>query len=170
MYNIPLPGSAVFRQATTSDMSTIWRIVYNAYSCYIPLLGRTPPTFHEDFDSHVALGNVWLCEKDGGTNAMVILTPKTDHMLLQALCVDPSQQGQGLGRDLLAFADTRATRMGIREIRLYTNSIMQRNIKIYHKCGFRRTHTESYAWGTRVHMKKTLRVKQRSTASALAIA
>lgn len=160
MYNTPFPESAVFRQATFSDIATVWRIVYNAYSCYIPLLGRTPPTFHEDFDSHIARGNLWLCEKNSSIDAMVVLTPCIKHVLVQAMCVDPCQQGQGLGQDLLSFAETRASMLGLREIKLYTNSLMLRNIKIYRKWGFKQTHTEMYAWGTRVHMKKVLKVKQ----------
>lgn len=164
MYNTPVsyiePDG--FRQATFSDMAHVWRLVYNAYSEYIPLLGRTPPTFLEDFDNHVALGNTWLCEHDGEIVAMVVLTPMLDHVLIQAMCVDPLLQGKGLGQRLLRYAEHRALLLGSRELRLYTNSMMTRNVKIYRRWGFKQTHVEAYAWGKRVHMRKAVIAKRRA--------
>lgn len=156
MYNIPLSNSfSQFRRATAADITHVWRIVYHAYSAYIPLLGRTPPTFFEDFDSHIAKGNLWLidCEEP---NAMVVLTPANDSVTIQALCVDPRSQGQGLGRMALQFAEDYATSLNITELRLYTNSLMERNLRIYSQWGFDETHRELYPWGERVHMHKLL--------------
>lgn len=169
MYNLPL-----FRQATFDDMPHIWRIVYHAYSAYIPLLGRTPPTFLEDFDSHVAKGNLWLLDDGDEPPAMVVLTPCDDYIMIQALCVDPRQQGQGLGRKTLKFAEHYAKLLKLYRIKLYTNSLMTRNLKIYSEWGFKETHREDYSWGERVHMCKKLsrRPKLIKTfgAAALAIA
>jgi GNAT superfamily N-acetyltransferase len=137
-------------------MPHVWHMVYHAYSSYIPLLERTPPTFLEDFDSHIAAGNLWLLERPPGIHAMAVLTPSGDHLLIQAMCVDPEHQGQGLGRSLLAFAEREAKAKELAELRLYTNSKMARNIRIYRRWGFRVSHRESYAWGERVHMRKTL--------------
>lgn len=154
--NFPESTHALFRQADDRDMSHVWRLVYHAYSAYIPLLGKTPPTFQEDFDSHVALGNLWLRDSNGIVSAMVVLTPMIDHMLIQAMCVDPQQQGQGIGRELLSFSEHTARNLGYTEVRLYTNSMMSRNIRIYREWGFKKTHVESYRWGDRVHMRKQL--------------
>lgn len=157
MYNDIAPHQdPAFRQANFQDMHHVWRIVYHAYREYIPLLGRTPPTFHEDFDGHVALGNLWLFSDRDEVVGMVVLTPMLDHVLIQALCVDPSLQGRGLGRQLLAFSEHLTKRLGFREMKLYTNSLMVRNIRIYRRWGFRKTHTEDYGWGKRVHMRKNL--------------
>ena len=145
-----------FRRAAFVDMHHVWHIVYHAYSAYIPLLGRTPPTFLEDFDGHIAARNLWLLDKPDGINAMLVLTPCADHLMIQALCVNPECQGQGLGRTALAFAEQQARELGYDELRLYTNSKMLRNLRIYRLWGFRETHRESYAWGKRVHMRKLL--------------
>lgn len=162
----------VFRQANFKDMHHVWRIVYHAYREYIPLLGRTPPTFQEDFDSHVALGNLWLFIRGEDVVGMVVLTPMLDHVLIQALCVDPSLQGHGLGRQLLAFAELRTRSIGFREMRLYTNSLMSRNLRIYRRWGFKKTHVEDYDWGQRIHMRKQLpqRVRSRRAGAVLATA
>jgi len=159
VYNLPLSGTepAPFRRATFVDMHHVWHIVYHAYSAYIPLLGRTPPTFLEDFDGHIAAKNLWLRDSTDGVNAMVVLTPADDHLMIQALCVNPASQGQGLGQQTLAFAESRARTLGFSELRLYTNSKMSRNLKIYRQWGFRETHRESYDWGKRVHLRKMLK-------------
>lgn len=174
MYNEqdPHQDPAVFRPANFEDMHHVWRIVYHAYREYIPLLGRTPPTFQEDFDNHVALGNLWLFSIGTDVVGMVVLTPMLDHMLIQALCVDPSLHGRGFGRQLLSFAEQRAKHHGFGEVRLYTNSLMIRNLRIYRKWGFRKTKIEEYGWGQRVHMSKQLsqRIKSRREVAALTTA
>ena len=138
-------------------MHHVWYIVYHAYAAYIPLLGRTPPTFLEPFDQHITAKNLWLLDLPDGINAMVVLTPAEDHLLIQALCVDPAHQGFGLGQQALAFAEAQARCLGHDEVRLYTNSKMSRNLRIYRQWGFRETHRETYDWGKRVHMRKLLK-------------
>ena len=159
MYNLPQPGTepADFRRATFADMHHVWHIVYHAYAAYIPLLGRTPPTFLEPFDQHITAKNLWLMDSKAGVNAMLVLTPAADHLMIQALCVNPDHQGQGLGQQALAFAESKARELGYDEVRLYTNSKMSRNLKIYRQWGFRETHRESYDWGKRVHLRKLLK-------------
>jgi len=159
VYNLPQSGTepADFRRATFADMHHVWHIVYHAYSAYIPLLGRTPPTFLEPFDQHITAKNLWLMDSTAGVNAMLVLTPAADHLMIQALCVNPDHQGQGLGQQALAFAESKARELGYDEVRLYTNSKMSRNLKIYRQWGFRETHRESYDWGKRVHLRKLLK-------------
>jgi len=159
VYNLPQSGTepADFRRATFADMHHVWHIVYHAYSAYIPLLGRTPPTFLEPFDQHITAKNLWLMDSTAGVNVMLVLTPAADHLMIQALCVNPDHQGQGLGQQALAFAESKARELGYDEVRLYTNSKMSRNLKIYRQWGFRETHRESYDWGKRVHLRKLLK-------------
>ena len=145
-----------FRQATTMDMSDVWRLVYTAYKNYIPILGKTPPTFSEDFDTHVERGNLWIFGRSGSSDAMVVLTLNFDHMLIQAMAVDPDLQGQGLGQQLLLFAEYKTSELNLRDLRLYTNSLMERNVRIYTRWGFKQISTEPYRWGERIHMRKII--------------
>ena len=72
------------------------------------------------------------------------------------------------------FAESKARELGLYELRLYTNSKMERNLRIYRQWGFRETHRESYDWGKRVHMRKLLktarviRMRQRALLPAAA--
>jgi len=50
--------------------------------------------------------------------------------------VRPAFQGLGLGRLLLDWADHRASAAGVRELRLYTNARMTKNLALYQRCGY----------------------------------
>ena len=56
-------------------------------------------------------------------------------MLIFSLAVRPASQG-GVGRWMLAFAEERARAAGVGEMRLYTNPLMARNIRIYGEAGY----------------------------------
>ena len=57
-------------------------------------------------------------------------------LLIENLAVDPSCQGIGHGRRLLAFAEERARGAGIPELRLYTHEKMTENIELYERNGY----------------------------------
>ena len=156
MHNSSIGPIVRFRIATTSDIITAARMVFESYAPYIPILGKIPPTLFEDFGSHIDHGNLWLMEYGNVAVGMVVLTPQADHMLLQSMCVMPGYQGLGFGRKLLEFANSRSRSMGMRSIRLYTNSLMERNLRIYTAAGYAETSVTAYDWGFRVHMEKAL--------------
>lgn len=155
MYN-SIDPSAGFRLADRSDIITAARMVFESYAPYIPLIGKIPPTVFEDFGAHISQGNLWFHTHLGEPTAMLVLTPHADHILLQSMCVLPLHQGKGIGRRLLSFADIQAKSMGYNLIKLYTNSLMKRNQRIYKRWGYQEKFRSEYDWGWRVHMEKDL--------------
>ena len=65
-----------------------------------------------------------LQDADGAMTAIIVLLPQPDHLLLDNIAVRPDRQGQGLGRQLIAFAEDEARRLGFCELRLYTHEKM----------------------------------------------
>ena len=63
----------------------------------------------DDYAALIAAGavSVWT-EPDGTITALIVLLPKPDHLLLDNIAVHPDRQGQGLGRRLIAFAESRS--------------------------------------------------------------
>jgi GNAT superfamily N-acetyltransferase len=162
MYNAPTVSATEFRVATQSDIITAARLIFESYAPYIPIMGKIPPTIFEDFGEHIRLGNLWLLSSGNEIIGMVVLTPRDDYMLLQSMAVAPAYQGYGYGRVLLGFSDDLARSSGVRSIRLYTNSLMERNQQIYKRNGYRETYRTAYDWGWRVHMEKRLSVRKQS--------
>jgi len=77
-------------------------------------------------------------------------------MLLDNIAVRPDRQGHGLGRRLIAFAETEARRRGFTELRLYTHERMTENIALYTRLGFIETGRGRDAGYDRVFMTKHL--------------
>jgi ribosomal protein S18 acetylase RimI-like enzyme len=111
----------------------------------------------DDYPALISTGAVSvLAAADGAIAAIIVLLPKPDHLLLDNIAVRRDSQGQGLGRRLIAFAETEARRLGYRELRLYTHEKMTENIALYTRLGFVETGRGRDAGYDRVFMTKHL--------------
>ena len=148
---------AMIRLARPEDRATVEAIVREAYSIYIPRIGKPPGPMLDDYQMLITEGAVSVLEEDDGTiAAILVLLPKPDHLLLDNIAVRPDRQGQGFGRRLIAFAEAEARRLGHAELRLYTHATMTENIALYTRLGFTETsrgHEDGY---DRVFMTKRL--------------
>jgi ribosomal protein S18 acetylase RimI-like enzyme len=88
---------------------------------------------------------------------LVVLLQEDDHVLLDNVAVDPSSQGRGVGRALMAFAEEEARRRGFREIRLYTHQLMHENVALYPHLGYEETGRGEQAGYARVFFRKRLK-------------
>ena len=110
----------------------------------------------EDYAARVSEGVVWVLEDGAVIAAIIVLLPGVNHLLLDNIAVSPNHQGLGLGRRLLAFAETEALRRGYREIRLYTHQTMVENQRLYASIGYQETGRGTEAGYDRVFMRKQL--------------
>ena len=145
------------RPARTEDRGAIEQVVNGAYAVYIPRIGKPPGPMLDDYAQLIAAGAVSVLEEPAGTvAAIVVLSPKPDHLLLDNIAVRPERQGRGLGRRLIEFAEAEARRRGFAELRLYTHEKMVENIAIYRRLGFVETGRAEEAGYDRVFMRKPL--------------
>ena len=145
------------RAATAADVPAIAKIVDQAYRHYIARIGKPPGPMLEDYAARVSEGAVWVLEEGTVSAAMIVLLPAPNYLLLDNIAVSPNRQGLGLGRRLLAFAETEALRRGYREIRLYTHQTMVENQRLYASIGYQETGRGTEAGYDRVFMRKQLR-------------
>jgi ribosomal protein S18 acetylase RimI-like enzyme len=111
----------------------------------------------DDYGALIAAGAVHVLAPDGESiAAMIVLLEKPDHLLLDNIAVGRDHQGQGLGRQLIAFAEDEARRRGFAEIRLYTHVTMVENIALYMRLGFVETGRGQDRGYDRVFMVKRL--------------
>ncbi len=144
------------RPATVDDISAIERIVRDAYSPYIQRIGATPGPMLDDYPARIAQGLVHVALASGDVQALLVLIPEPDCLLLDNIAVSPGAQGKGYGRHLLRFAEDEARRRGLAAIRLYTQEKMTENIGIYRRHGYVETHRAEEIGLKRVFMKKGL--------------
>ena len=147
----------MIRAASLRDAATVEAIVHEAYAVYIDRIGKPPGPMLDDYPALISAGAVSVLEgEDGAIGAIIVLLPKPDHLLLDNIAVRRASQGQGLGRRLIAFAETEARRLGYRELRLYTHEKMIDNIALYTRLGFVETGRGHDAGYDRVFMTKRL--------------
>ena len=108
----------------------------------------------DDYAALVAANAVWVLETAGTIAGVIVLHAEPDHLLVDKVAVAPSHAGHGLGRQLLEFAEAEARRLGLRELRLYTNVLMHENIAMYARAGWIETGRGEQAGFHRVFMRK----------------
>ena len=146
----------MFELATLADVRVVEQIVEDAYCVYTSRMGKLPGPMFDDYSQRVAEGVVWVLEEGTTTVGIVVLLPKSDHLLLDNIAIAPARQGLGFGRRLLAFAEAEAMRRSYREIRLYTHETMTENQRLYAAIGYEETGRGTEAGYERIFMRKQL--------------
>ena len=148
--------SLIIRPATLEDIAQIEAIVEAAYSPYIERIGRKPAPMLDDYASQVLVRRVHVLADEKRLSGFVVLIDTENYLLLDNVAVSPALKGQGLGRQLLDFAERHALEAGYSSIRLYTNEAMSENLALYARRGFVETHRVEENGLRRVHMSKSL--------------
>jgi ribosomal protein S18 acetylase RimI-like enzyme len=147
----------VTRRAAPADSALVRSLTRMAYAKWVPLIGREPRPMTADYERAVAEHLIDLLEDGGTLAALIEMIPHADHLLIENIAVHPDRHGQGIGTRLLLHAETVARSLGLTEMRLYTNAMMQENVALYERRGYRVTSREpAGSLGTVVHMNKHL--------------
>jgi len=146
----------ILRDATPADRERIERLVEAAYGGYVELIGRRPAPMDADYAALIEAGQVTVAERDGEIAGILVLIPMEDHLLVENVAVDPTAQGTGLGRRLMARAEGEARALGLPELRLYTNELMAANLAWYPRLGYRETERRAESGFSRVFFAKRL--------------
>ena len=146
----------LIRQATPQDVDSIITLTDEAYSRYIPLIGRKPQPMTADYSKMVVDNTIWLLEADHQVLGVLVLINEPESMLIYSIAIRPNVQKQGLGHHLLDWAEKQARLAGYKTIRLYTNAFFADNIKLYSQLGYEETGHEPLFNSTLVHMSRNL--------------
>lgn len=125
------------RRALISDIATVQAITRDAYAAFQALIGVEPWPVREDYRPRIEQGEVWLMEVDGEAVGVISVEHHADHLDVFSVAVRTDRQGRGHGRAMLDLADRQAAQAGFDEVRLYTNALMERQIALYERCGYR---------------------------------
>ena len=146
----------MIRLAAPRDVPTIEALICEAFSLYLPRMDKPPGPMLDDYAAHVAAGRASVLARHGRIAGVLILVPEDGHLLLDPVAVSPRFQGKGIGRRLIDHAEAEARRLGLTELRLYTNEAMTENLPLYLHLGFVETHRAAENGYNRVFMTKRL--------------
>ncbi|CDX14593.1 GCN5-like N-acetyltransferase [Mesorhizobium plurifarium] len=127
------------RLARPDDLVAVVALTADAYAPYTPIFGGPPIPVTEDYAPRIERSEVWLLEEGSELAGLIVLERHPDHAMIFSVAVASAFQGRKLGIKLLDFADEQARSWGVQEVRLYTNSRMERNIALYAAYGYRET-------------------------------
>jgi ribosomal protein S18 acetylase RimI-like enzyme len=148
------PTHLTIRRATPVDAPVVREITDLAYARYVPLLGRKPQPMTADHQAMIAEHEVWLLVDEEAPLGVLELISEPGCTLIYSVAVRPEQHKRGLGRMLLDWAERQTTAAGRDRIRLYTNALMEDNLRLYARLGYTETRREPYLGSTLVHMAK----------------
>lgn len=148
--------SVELRRAEPGDVPELRDIAAAAYALYTPRIGRPPAPVTADYAGAVGRGEVWVAAGGRQIIGLLVLIERPDHLLLENVAVRPSAQGLGIGSRLLELAEREAARLGLTEIRLYTNAAMTENLAYYPRHGYDETHRAEQDGFQRVFFVKRL--------------
>lgn len=144
------------RRATPGDLAAVTALQRAAYAKNRPLLGVEPLPLLADYAQVFADYEVYVAERDGVLDGVLILQPRADDLLIWSVAASPAAQGSGAGNRMLAFAETRARELGRSCIRLYTGEPLTANIAWYTRHGYVHERLEDMGDRRIVHLIKQL--------------
>lgn len=144
------------RPATTQDVKAVEAVVQAAYAPWIEIIGATPGPLLDDYAALILAEHVSVVDGDLGIEAILVLIPQGDALLLDNVAVRPDAQGKSHGKRLIALAEARARRDGFGILRLYAHTKMSRNIALYESLEFIVTRRVTERGLSRIYMEKAL--------------
>ncbi len=110
----------------------------------------------EDYRQKVTERKISVAVEADEILGLVVLAKESDHLLVENVAVDPEHQSQGIGRALLAFAETVAAEANLTTLRLYTHALMTENLAFYLRLGYTEIDRRSDDGFERVFFSKSL--------------
>lgn len=148
--------SFTLRRAVAADAAAVRAVVRDAYAKWVPVIGREPKPMTANYNTAIRLNRVDLAHVEGELAGLIETIDRSDHLLIENVAVAPQQHGQGLGRALMAHAETVARAAGYRQVRLYTNQRFEANVQLYLRLGYSIDREEEGPLGVTVYMSKSL--------------
>jgi GNAT superfamily N-acetyltransferase len=149
-------GDIVLERARSEDLPGLVALQRSAYARNRTLLGVEPLPLLADYADIMRDMEVWLARKQGNLAGALILEPREGDLLIWSIASDPTAQGGGLGRALLAAAEERARRLGRGVVRLYTGTVLTHLVAWYGRHGYQVERIEVLSDRSITHMIKGL--------------
>jgi GNAT superfamily N-acetyltransferase len=144
------------RRAGPDDAGLARELTRKAYAKWCDVIGREPLPMTADYEHAVRHHVIDLAFLDGRLVGLVEMIPRESDLMIENVCVDPAEQGTGIGHRLVAHAEGETHRLGHRVIRLYTNKLFAANLGFYRGLGYEVEREEPFRGGITVHFRKVL--------------
>jgi ribosomal protein S18 acetylase RimI-like enzyme len=146
----------VIGRARADEVGWVAATIAAAFGHYVARIGRAPAPMTADHAALIAAGEVHVLEEAGERLGLIVQRAFADHLYIDIVAVLPEAQHRGIGRQLLAFAEAEARRLGLPALRLFTHARMTENLLFYPRLGYRQIDARSEDGFDRVYFEKRL--------------
>jgi ribosomal protein S18 acetylase RimI-like enzyme len=144
------------KQATVADAAAVLALTRESYQKWVTVTGREPLPMRVDYAEALLKNRIDLLYEGDALAALIETQLEPDHLLIVNVAVSPAFQKRGLGRRLMAHAETLAAEAGRAKLLLYTNSLMAENIALYRRLGYRIDREQPFGTSIQVYMSKSV--------------
>ncbi len=125
------------RQALPADAENLQQCMVSAYSPYIERMGNSPlPPLEADYSKEIEEYPTWVVVFEEDIVAGLSMSFDKNIASIVNIAVRPEQQGLGIGRGLLDFAQEQAKHQGYSCMQLATHVLLTENISLYQHLGW----------------------------------
>ncbi len=159
-----MTAASSIRKAVAGDEASIVALIRASYAKYVPRIGREPAPMTGDYRAEIAQGHCWVLDGPGRLSGVLVMRAEDAGVedagwFVDTVGVDPAEQGKGVGKALMEFAESEAARRGFHAVRLYTNAKMTENMPFYRGLGYAITGRRMEDGFDRVFFEKRLAAK-----------
>jgi N-acetylglutamate synthase-like GNAT family acetyltransferase len=141
------------RKAIREDAAGLKNCMESAYATYqIRMNGERLPPMDVDYLSEIKNYPTWVVEQLGEIAGGLIMVFEDNLASIANIAVDPNFQSQGIGGELMKFAESKAREKQVSELHLATHVLLVENISLYRHLGWVETGRDA----TKVFMKKSI--------------
>ena len=148
-----MKATQLIRQATVEDATGLKNCMELAYATYQQRMnGLRLPPMDVDYLSEIKNYPTWVVEVEGNILGGLIMVFANDRASIANIAVDPGFQGQGIGGELMDFAESKAQEKYMQVLHLATHVLLTENISLYRHLGWLETGRDE----SKVFMKKDI--------------
>lgn len=141
------------RVAIPEDCDSLKICMESAYAAYRERMdGVRLPPMDVDYSSEINNSPTWVVESEGIILGGLIMVFENGQASIANIAVDPRFQGQGVGGELMRFAQSKAKEYSFSELHLATHVLLKENLSLYRHLGWEETGRDE----SRVFMKKAI--------------
>ncbi|MEK6217500.1 MAG: GNAT family N-acetyltransferase [Boseongicola sp.] len=139
------------RTATADDADKIRQVIESAYAIWIKRLPDLPDVA-SGASGEIEAGRMHVLEIGGVVAGVLNADTHHDTLHVMNIAVEPKHSGKGVGRALIAHAETLAKHARVHRLALATHKDMGGNVSMYEHLGWHVTGTK----GNKVLMQRNL--------------
>ena len=148
----------MLRLVRPDELAVVATIARDAFSPYIPQIGKPPAPMLADFRAAMGRGHLWTLRSIRPIEGYLHAYQQRGSFEIETIAVHPDSQGKGLGQQMLVAVEALARSRQCTEICLYTNAAMADNIAWYRQTGFSELDRRVEDGFSRVYLHKSLHV------------